>query len=86
MPKRSKDQITAQILEICLQSDIVKTKIVYQVNMNFYTINPYLDRLIEMGLLEASLGTYTIYKTTPKGKYILKMLRDIEEIIPECLL
>jgi predicted transcriptional regulator len=86
MPRRSRDQIIAQILEICLQSETLKTRIVYQANMNFNTINPYLDLLTRKELLEASPGTYTIYKTTPKGKETLKKLRAIKKIIPERLL
>jgi predicted transcriptional regulator len=85
MARRSRDQIIAQILEVCLQSDTFKTRIVYQANMNFNTINPYLDLLIRKGLLETSQGAYTIYKTTPKGKNTLKKLRAIKKIIPECL-
>jgi predicted transcriptional regulator len=86
MPRRSRDQIIAQILEVCLQSDTLKTRIVYQANMNFNTINPYLDLLIRKGLLEAFPGTYTTYKTTLKGKNILKNLKTIKKIIPERLL
>jgi len=86
MPRRSRDQIIAQILEVCLQSDALKTRIVYQANLNFNTIIPYLDLLTRKGLLEASPGTYTTYKTTPEGKKTLKKLRAIKKIIPERLL
>ena len=85
MPRRSKDEIIADILEVCLMPEITKTKIVRQANLNFETIPPYLDLLARGGLLEAVTGRFTIYKTTPKGEMALKALRAIEEIIPERL-
>ena len=81
MPKRrSKDQIIAQILATCLEESVNKTKVVYQANLNFRTVVPYLDQLIDNGLLEASADKYPLYRTTAKGKKALKNLRVIEEI------
>ncbi len=85
MLRRSKEKIIADILEICLMPKITKTKIVYQANMNFGSVVPYLSLLTGKGLLEAVPGKLTIYKTTPKGEMALKALRAIEEIIPERL-
>ena len=85
MPRRSTDQIIAQILEICLKPGVAKTNVVYRANLNFKTILPYLDLLTRGRLLEAVPGKSTIYKTTAKGKKALKALRAIEEIIPERL-
>lgn len=42
--KRSREEISSQILKICLDGAI-KTKIVYQANLNFRTANSYLDIL-----------------------------------------
>jgi len=85
MPRRSTDQIIAQILEICLKPAVAKTQVVYQANLNFKMIRSYLDLLTRGGLLEAVPGKLTIYRTTPKGEMALKALRAIEEIIPERL-
>ena len=85
MPRRSKDEIIADILETCLKPGVAKTQVVRQANLNFKTILPYLDLLTGGGLLEAVPGKSTIYKTTAKGKMVLKALRAIEEIIPERL-
>jgi len=85
MIKRSKDQLIAQILELCLQSGVAKTKIIYQVNMNFNTVSPYLDLLISKGLIEATPTKHPIFKTTPKGKRALVSLRVIHKKILECL-
>jgi predicted transcriptional regulator len=77
--KRSKDQIIADILDICREG-AGKTKIVYQVNLNFRTITPPLDLLLRKGFLEASQGDRPIYHTTPGGTQALEALRKAEEI------
>jgi len=64
--KRSKHEIFSKILEICLNG-ASKTRIVYQANLNFRTVNPYLDILIKNNLLEASQENHILYKTTEEG-------------------
>jgi len=78
--KRNKDQINAQILALCQGDGASKTKIVYQVNLNFKTAKGYLDLLLEKGLLEAIEGDRTIYRTTPEGERALKCLKAVEAI------
>jgi len=85
MLRRSKGQIIAQILEICLMPGVVKTNVICRSNLNFKTATPYLDLLIRRGLLDAVPGKPTIYKTTPKGRKGLKALRAIEKIIQDQL-
>ena len=85
MPRRSRDEIIADILEVCLKPGVAKTQVVRQANLNFKTILPYLDLLTSGGLLEAVLGKSTIYRTTAKGRKALRAHRAIEEIIPERL-
>jgi len=81
MPKRrSKDQIITQILTTCQEECVNKTKVVYQANLNFRTVVPYLDLLIVNGLLEASACKFPLYRTTAKGENALESLRVIEEI------
>ena len=80
LKRRSKDQIIAQILVTCQEESVNKTKVVYQANLNFRTVVPYLDQLISKGLLEVSAGKFPLYRTTAKGKKALKSLRVIEEI------
>jgi predicted transcriptional regulator len=77
--KRSKDQIFAKILDTCMDG-ANKTKIVYQVNLNFRTITPPLDLLLRKGFLEATQGDRPIYHTTPEGSRALETLRRAEEI------
>ena len=85
MPRRSRDEIIADILETCLKPGVAITQVVRQANLNFKTILPYLDLLTSGGLLEAVPGKSTIYKTTAKGRKALRAHRAIEEKIPERL-
>ncbi|MGD0952092.1 MAG: winged helix-turn-helix domain-containing protein [Methanotrichaceae archaeon] len=63
-------------LDVCLNG-ANKTKIVYQANLNFRTINPYLDLLIGKNLIKVSQGQILRYETTPQG---IDMLEDIKEV------
>jgi predicted transcriptional regulator len=78
--KRSRDQIKAQILALCQEDSASKTRIVYQMNLNFKTVNGYLDLLLEKGLLEAIPGEHIMYKTTEKGERALESHRAVEAI------
>jgi predicted transcriptional regulator len=75
--KRSRDAIIARILNICING-ASKTRIVYQANLNFRTINPYLDLLTKNGLVNVENEHIIIYKTTPKGLDLLDNFRQIE--------
>ena len=48
--KRSRDMIISQILDICING-ASKTRIVYQANLNFRTIGPYLELLTKNELI-----------------------------------
>lgn len=74
--KRSRQEIFSQILEICING-ASKTKIVYQANLNFKTVNPYLNTLIKNDLIKINEGRAINYETTPKG---IRLLEDIKRI------
>jgi predicted transcriptional regulator len=76
--KRSRDIIMSQILEICAIG-ASKTKIVYQANLNFRTINPYLELLTKNGLIEVRREKTLIYETTPKGLGLLNNFKLIQD-------
>jgi predicted transcriptional regulator len=76
--KRSKQEIIAQILEVCLES-ASKTRIVYQVNLNFRTVNPYLEILMKNNLIEIGKGEQTLYSTTQKGTDLLETIKKVNE-------
>jgi predicted transcriptional regulator len=76
MLKRSKHVIISEILDIC-KDGANKTRIVYQANLNFRTVDPYIDLLIKNNLLEVKQEKNVSYETTDKGK---KMLDDFKQI------
>lgn len=75
--RRSSDVIISQILEVCA-GGASKTKIVYQSNLNFSTVTPYLNLLIERGLLEAVSGPRMMYKTTKSGIDLMKSFKHYQ--------
>ncbi len=77
--KRGKEQIISQILTVC-RDGAIKTQIVYQVNLNFMTVRPFLDLLLKKGLLKASQNRRTMYQTTREGERALKILLEAEAI------
>ena len=75
--KRSRDVIISQILDICTKG-ASKTRIVYQANLNFRTINPYLDLLTKNGLINVKKEQTIIYETTPRGLDLLDNFKQIQ--------
>ena len=76
MTRRSKNAIISDILDICKEG-ASKTKIVYQANLNFGNVNPYIDLLVKNNLLEVKQGKNVLYKTTNKGIHLLDDLKHI---------
>ena len=82
--KRSRQEIISQILEICMNiNGASKTKIVYQANLNFKTVNPYLDLLIKNGLIMVNEKQVTLYETTQEGKSLLERLQKVHGELSE---
>ena len=80
--KRSRPEIISQILEICMDG-ASKTKIVYQANLNFKTVNPYLDLLIKNGLIMVNEKQVALYETTQKGKSLLEKMQKVHGELSE---
>jgi predicted transcriptional regulator len=74
--KRSRGEIVAQILDVC-KAGANKTRIVYLANLNFNTVNPYLETLIENDLLEVRPGEHVLYETTQKGSNLLETIGQV---------
>ena len=72
--KRCKEEIVSQILEICCQA-VHKTAIVYKANLNFRTVNPYIELLSKKGLIEVDQGSYTI---TSRGIDTLRSMKLVQ--------
>lgn len=68
--------IVSQILDIC-KDGACKTKIVYQANLNFRTVNPYISLLVKNNLLTVKPGKNVMYETTDRG---IKLLDEFEQI------
>ena len=67
MMKRSRDIIISKILDICTDG-AHKTRIVYQANLNFRTVNPYLELLTKNGMINATKRTQSrLYMKRPLG-------------------
>jgi predicted transcriptional regulator len=78
LEKRSRDVIISKILDICREG-AHKTKIVYQANLNFRTVNPYIDLLTKNGLIDAKTDSkIVVYETTAKGLKILDNFKQIQ--------
>jgi predicted transcriptional regulator len=75
--KRNRHTIVTQILSIC-KNKSNKTRIVYQANLNFSTVNPYLDLLIKNGLIAVKQGKTTLYETTEDGINLLDNFMEID--------
>ena len=80
--KRSRHEIVSQILDIC-KDGASKTRIVYQANLNFRTVNPYLDLLIKNNLIRSKQEKIVMYETTDKGVNLLDSYERIQNQLSE---
>ncbi|NMC09631.1 MAG: DNA-binding protein [Methanothrix sp.] len=78
MAQRNKLEILERILDMCRSDGVTKTKIVYQINLNFKNAGSYLEWLTEHGYLIKENRTY---KTTTSGLDLLQDLNGINSII-----
>lgn len=76
--KRSKGEVAAKILEICLNASC-KTVIVYGSNLNFKTVNLYLESLMKNGHIVLADEKTLKYQTTEKGKKLLASMKEIQK-------
>ena len=74
--KRSRNDIVSQILDVC-KCGANKTRIVYQANLNFRSVDPYIDLLIKNNLIEVKQGKNVLYETTDKGISFLDKFKQI---------
>jgi predicted transcriptional regulator len=76
--KRSRDIIISKILDICTDG-AHKTRIVYQANLNFRTVNPYLELLTKNGMINAQKeSSPVVYETTTRGLALLDNYKQIQ--------
>ena len=80
MTRRDKMQIMVLILNTCIKG-ANKTRIVYQANLNFRTVNPYLELLEDSGLIQVMEDRNKLYKTTHRGLEVINNFVAINEMI-----
>ncbi|MFA6371033.1 MAG: winged helix-turn-helix domain-containing protein [Methanothrix sp.] len=78
--KRSREQIMEEIMVICKEPAGV-TKIVYQCNLNFYTVRIHIERLTGAGLLDVSETDPILYKTTSFGVKALEHINAFRVLL-----
>jgi predicted transcriptional regulator len=79
--RRSRLGIIAGILHAAADGT-VKTRIMYRANVNFVQFNEYVELLLEARLIATTrCGRRTFYKTTEKGRLLLRRFNETEEII-----
>lgn len=79
MKYRSRMDIVASMLQIA-QGGAIKTRIMYRAFLSFPQLKEYLELLTDSGLLEYSEEDKKYY-TSEKGRYFLKMYKDVGQII-----
>ena len=82
MIKRDKDAIMSEILDVC-RDGANKTRIVYQANLNFRTVNPYIELLVKNDLIEIKRGKNQIYEITERGISLLNDLKRVNSQLNE---
>lgn len=79
--RRSRLDIIVGILHAAADAT-VKTRIMYRANVNFVQFSEYVKLLLEARLIATiRSGKRTFYKTTEKGRLLLRRFNETEEII-----
>jgi predicted transcriptional regulator len=80
--KRNRNEIISEILNICITS-ASKTRVVYQANLNFRTVDPYLQLLIKNDLIKVNQGRHILYETTEKGKCLMETINQVHNVLSD---
>ena len=61
-----------------------KTRVMYKANLNFLRFERYLSELLEKELMVElnNPRSGVIYRTTDKGRELLRVLKKVQKIIP----
>lgn len=85
MKKRSDELIIAQILHIC-ENGALKTRVTYQANLNYNTVNRYLNWLLANGMITKSTnGSRAIFKTTFDGNELKNRINRLHKEMDQLL-
>ena len=75
--RRDKLDIILRIVEVG-SSAVKKTHILYKAGINFYQLSRYLDLLMKTGMMEEVQTPYVAYRTTEKGRVLMKLFSSGE--------
>ncbi|MBS7281301.1 MAG: winged helix-turn-helix transcriptional regulator [Candidatus Freyarchaeota archaeon] len=82
--RRSRVEVIIEILSEALDG-VNKTRLMYRCNLNFGRFNRYLRELLDAGLVERVVSNpevgVVLYRTTDKGRELLKILRRVGEFM-----
>jgi predicted transcriptional regulator len=78
--RRTKSMIFLEILTVC-NDGANKTRIVYNTNINFRLADSYIDLLMDKGLITAFQGNLKLYKTTERGKNLVRNLEQVNDAL-----
>ena len=81
--RRSSIDIIYEILCLLRLGATGKTEIMYTVNLSFHQIQKYLNRMIELGLIEKIQEDYELitYGATLKGLKLISVIESIQEML-----
>jgi len=84
--RRSKFQLSVEVLECIQQGEEKPTRIMYNCNLSWKSLKEILDNLTEQGLLEESVipgkkRSKRQYEITMKGENVLKYYRMVSGLI-----
>jgi predicted transcriptional regulator len=81
--RRGRIEVICDILSEAL-GGANKTRLMYRCNLNFMRFNRYLKELLDAGLIESinpNPKGVVIYKTSEKGRELVKVLRKANEFM-----
>jgi len=81
--RRSRSEVICDILNEAL-GEANKTRLMYRCNLNCTRFNRYLQELLDARLIESvnsNPESLVLYKTTAKGRELLKVLRKAKEFL-----
>ncbi len=80
--RRGRIEIISSILTAA-KDGVIKTRLMYQSNLDFRGLDKYLDFLVSKKFLERSDSGKTMYKTTQKGLEFLQTYGKLEDSLYE---
>ena len=81
--RRGKLQIFMDMLSAAMDG-VKLTHLMYRANLSYSSLRRYLDKALALGFIYKVNGdndSYVVYRTTEKGRKLLRKLRDVEDCL-----